>query len=430
MDTPAACVLVWGFYGFVRGMAGEERGRVVWLFVCGLLLGLAYTIRGLAAFVFPVPFLAIGLSQAKEKKQSQTALGCGLGLALLIYLIVWYLPNRDDLAKVNHYYLFGQLMPHDLNQLRQNLTHNFFGDERGFSSYLFRHTPVQFTLLLLGIGSWGLGIRQRKENEETGKQGNGECLKSYTLYPTPCTLFLILWLLCALGAYSVVRYAPPRYYVLFHPALAALSALTLRELRRVVRMVWASRATRALLGGFLAYHLAEAFLHHHSMVSDIVLYGFVAVVTLVLATVRGKTAGDGQSERANRRYVVAAMALWAAVNLGWMADWLMHLSYRQRDADLWLARHFPPGSVLIGDAAPGLCLRNRFVAVPVIPGLCNYERPVERFAPSPRGIVLLDGARNEGWWRRHYPEIVRPERRTHHFERILHFAVSVYAVSE
>jgi len=41
MDTPASCVLVCGFYSWVRGLQAQEaRDRVVWLGGCGLLFGL------------------------------------------------------------------------------------------------------------------------------------------------------------------------------------------------------------------------------------------------------------------------------------------------------------------------------------------------------------------------------------------------------
>jgi len=47
-------------------------------------------------------------------------------------------------------------------------------------------------------------------------------------------------------------------------------------------------------------------------------------------------------------------------------DWLLHLTYRQRDADRWLAANLPANSVLIGAVTPGLTLNNRFVCVNVI----------------------------------------------------------------
>jgi hypothetical protein len=111
-----------------------------------------------------------------------------------------------------------------------------------------------------------------------------------------------------------------------------------------------------------------------------------------------------------------------------MGGWLLHLTYRQKQADRWLAAHLPPDSVLLGDIAPCLCLNNRFKAIHVQVDLCNDHQPVERFAPAPRYILILDGNWKERWWMKHYPDLVAPERRVHLFPRLLRFSVGVYAV--
>ena len=118
------------------------------------------------------------------------------------------------------------------------------------------------------------------------------------------------------------------------------------------------------------------------------------------------------------------------------AIWTVHLTFTpEQDAfrlrlRQWLAENLPPGSVLIGDVAPGLCLDNRFQAVSVIPGLCNDQAPVERFAPAPRYIVILDGTWKERWWLQRYPQYVTQEHRIHLFPRLLHWPVGVYTLEQ
>lgn len=168
---------------------------------------------------------------------------------------------------------------------------------------------------------------------------------------------------------SLVDYAPSRYYVLFYPAVDLLAALVL-----------ARRVSRA------------------------------QVRPVPLA--------------------VSLLCCWALVNCAWLVDWSEHLTYRQHDASLWLGSHLPPGSVLLGDVAPGLCLDNSFVAVNVIPGLCNFRRPVERFAPTPRFVAILDGEWKESWWVKRYPRLVVQERRLHYFPHMLRrfLGVGIYPV--
>lgn len=184
-----------------------------------------------------------------------------------------------------------------------------------------------------------------------------------------CVTFLHVWLGLPLVLLAMASYAPSRYYVLFYPALAALAAL-----------------------------------------------GWERVACAGAAGTRPLRAGR------------ILLGTWAVINTLWIADWLGHLRYTQRDADRWLATVLPAGSVVLGDAAPGLCMNNRLHAVPVLPGLCNDTAPVERFAP--RALVILNGAKNVAWWRERYPEILTPANRIRLFPSLVRFEVAVYRVPE
>ena len=495
MDTPAClplCAAFWLWVRAGRGGRGEEgeRGRreekrLVYLlafFLCGLCLGLAYCVRGLTAIVVLVPLVLLGAPLWQEFRNSRQttdserlsdvdasapspplplfpllALLAGLALVLLAYALLWYLPNKSEMARVNAYYLNHQLRPDSLRHLWQNAQHAFFGDERGIAPYLFRHTPVTFALALLCLAG--------------GQEKRGTLPVPCYLFPVPFSSlsslsYLRLWLLLMWGFLAVINYAPDRYYILFYPALCGLAAFALCNLsalwERVGRVWW----KRAALGGFGAYHLGEAIGHHGSVASDVCLFAFVGLVAVTLALPPGNVSqwrerakgkhsgvavsgvdlevsvvpsaqsqeptGRGQSD-IMRLLPALLLTLWALVTMGWLGDWLLHIRYTQRDADRWLAAHLSADSVLIGDCAPGLCLNNRFPVVPVIAGLCNDDKPVERFAPHPRYIVILDdgGAGEkykEPWWRTHYPALVAPARRIYYAPRMVRFPVGVYAV--
>ena len=427
MDTPAAFVLVCGFWLWVRSGEGEggRRGRL-WLGLCGLTLGACYGVRGLGALVYPVPLLLVGWESWKARRWGQPGtksvpgqggfvgllcLAGGLAVALGMYGLFWYLPNRAELTRVNHFYLFYQLIPASLGNVRFDITQALFGDERGYSSYLFRHAPVQFVLALLGLTTWAI---------RHGKVGLRDTTRSNALY-------LGLWLVIALSVFTIVRYSPPRYYIVFYPALTGIAALALQHVGALARTVWGHRTARTLLGGFLTYHLGEAVLHHKSGATEFVLYSAIAVVVFALLLAPASRR-RGRSVSQKRRQSAVVFAVWAVINALWLGDWLTHLRYGQRDADRWLAENLPPRSVLIGDAAPGLCINNRFVAVNVIGGLCNDILPLEQFASRRRYVVILDGPRNTGDWRRLYPDIIRPGRVKHTFPHLINFAVTVYEV--
>ncbi len=79
------------------------------------------------------------------------------------------------------------------------------------------------------------------------------------------------------------------------------------------------------------------------------------------------------------------------------------------DAGRTLARLLPPGSVVIGEFAPALCLDTKFRSAPVQPGLSNDDRPVEKLNAA--AVVVTRTAFWKHWWQSRYPAIVQPSHR-------------------
>ena len=429
MDTPAAFTMVCVFYVWVRSaerkVPEEEPDnagvlRIGWLFLCGAVLALAYATRGLAAFLFPVPFLVVFLYKRPGNRWAVewTWIGAGLALGLLIYGILWLGPHGAEIARLNRYYLHHQLIPETFRHLRENIQHAFFGNNRGFSPYLFRHSPVQFALALLGIGYGILTIAVPPgENVDTKPHSRA------------ASGFLMLWLVFAWSAFAIINYSPSRYYVLFYPALAGLAALMLVEIETAMRVVWSSRIARATVGSLLAYHTAEIVFRDGRSGAGWVVSGIslMVAVTLAVGPVRAGFVFPGVLTK-RRHATVGLLCMWALINVFWLGDWAMHLSYRQFELDRWLAGHLAIGTILIGDAAPGLCLDNHFEVVNVIPGLCNDDRPLEQFSSRPRTIAILDDEVKESWWIQHYPHEVASERRAGPRMRIVRWPVGIYPV--
>ena len=471
MDTPACLPLCAAWWLWVigqekgegqqgrRGRGGEreegetrsqeETGSAGWrsllspslplpLFLCGMCLGLAYCVRGLTAIVVAVPvvLLAAPVWQQWRHREQETgrqetgtaetnglspllALLAGLILVLLAYAVLWYIPNKTEMAHVNRFYLHEQLLPRSMAQLGRNFWSAISHRHRGVLPFLLKHSPV--LLLLNGYWLWmqGTAYSQAARRKKTfgaaishdagvdagqGQTGSSQANKSdlrsglqeasdlpRTNPERQCAYYLAGWLFVFLVFVSVVDYAPSRYYVMFYPALAGLAAVTLNDALDV-----RSRRARCLL----------------------------------------------------RQSLIPLALVWVGLNSYWYADWLGHITYRQRDADAWLAAHLPANSVLLGAVAPGLCLNNRFECVVMIENLCNDHAPVERFAPAPRYIVILDTDSDverslrrpsqrlwanrwkEKWWVKRYPAIVQHDKRLYAFPHLIrrYFTVGVYAV--
>ena len=430
MDTPAALVLTAAFYCWVRAQPPhrpelEKASKIatrVWLFGCGAALGLAFATRGLCAFAIPAPLLILCRVKRGDRLAFYRLLAFifGLAVVLALFLLLWTLPHRTELARTNAFYLRQQLLPHDFGRFIRIITRSFFGDTRGIAPALLRHTPVLSALALAGLW-WRVAARRA-----------GKPLSENSLY-------LGGWLLSGLLVFAVVGYSPSRYFILFFPALAAVAALTALRSAEVAPFIYIPNRTRAIFGSFFAYHLFLFVCPLGGLPGTV----FVAALTLCAALLLW-FGGNRQQEAGNRKIRPFAdglrklirnralsrslILLWALVNGLWIGDWLGHLAYGRRDTERWLTAHMPPDAVLIGDAAPGLSVNTGFVSVPVIPGLCNDDRPLERFAGKPRAIIILDGNRRETWWDRRYPALVAPERRILSLPDAVGFPVGVYLV--
>jgi 4-amino-4-deoxy-L-arabinose transferase-like glycosyltransferase len=357
MDTPGALVLVaaWACWEYSRG--DNRIQQITGLFFCGFILGLEYGVRGLGALVWPAPFLALAVGIRRDEwkswVRSAIPIAVGMALALLVYGFVWWRPYHKELARVDKYYVGYQLLPHSLRQLGFNFDSAWFYWENGLLGYLVKHTPVMIVAIV--------GCCYLRRTSRTGGKHHWH----------PTTVFLTWWILSLLSFFSLVNYAPSRYYVLMYPALFALAAVSIDD---VAKTLLTPKNT-----------------------------------TLFLAT---------------------AASVWVLTNVYWYQDWLRHITYRQWRADAWLGVHLPAEAVVFGDIANGLCMNNRLLPVSVMNGLCNYNDPLSRYRSHPEYVLILDGRWKERWWVQHYPTVVTQNNRIHAFNHVLRrsFVLGLYKV--
>ena len=102
----------------------------------------------------------------------------------------------------------------------------------------------------------------------------------------------------------------------------------------------------------------------------------------------------------------SAFAITSAL---WLGTAWQGRTYTERDTATALAKQLPPGSVVIGDVAPALCLGTGLDAAPVQPGLSNTVRPVETLGADYAAIMRAPVYTH--WWTARYPQLVQPARR-------------------
>jgi len=434
MDTPAAMFAVMAFYAFVRSMTGERRlisqkQRWLWLMACGALIASTVTVRTVGIYLVPVPFIALGLQIFRHEEESSSrrlerqlilkdilVLVLGILVVFGLYFLLWYRPHYAELASLSSYYKRRQA-PTSLGNLALNVYHGILGDKRALTEYLIRHSPVLFTLALLGLVS-----------------------RPKTSTPS-IQMYLVAWLVLGWGLLVTTSYSPSRYYVTTYPAMAALAAVTVWQLpeiwMRLHQVNIKARLLRGALTWFLVYHAGLLFLNHFGIRSrswaPVLIYGLPSafvILDLCFSILDWVAVRLRSRIRYPRTATAAGFALWLIFNGYWLGGWLLGLDYTQYQMSQWLARNLPAGSVLIGDVAPGVCLDNGFIVVYVEPKLWNDVRPVEsmgaRYPNAPRYIVM-DDRWKESFWMVHYPELVTPERRIK-LAQVINWQVGVYPV--
>ena len=132
--------------------------------------------------------------------------------------------------------------------------------------------------------------------------------------------------------------------------------------------------------------------------------------------------------RLGRPWQLASVALFLTTCGIWYGLAWTGRTYDRRDTAQRLTHLLPPGSILVGNDAPALCLDTAFAAAPVQPGLSNDDHPVERLHAN---FVLVTRAPSwQEWWHSHYPNIVQPSHRVTTISQggFRHYVVDIYAV--
>lgn len=429
MDPPAALGAIAGFACFVHGLLvwpkSASRGALAFA-ACGLLIGLTVLNRTICIFLLPTPFIALWAGRLPLR--APLAVATGLAVGVIAWGILWWAPNRTEIGRVSLYYRLHQVQPPTAAILWRNLRSGASG-RRGMGPYLVLHTPIVFALSLTAMGA--ALLRRRNPARPTDAASPAQTC--------PATAYLAAWLLVGWAALSVSNYSPSRYYVSVYPALMSLAALALGQLPTVIARLGAAeptaRAVRAVIAWFVAYHVIQvgatwAGIPDASPTRSILLTAsYIAAAIIAWWRLPIGEPSSRHVAHLARAFMVAIPALWLAVNAYWLYDWVRTMRYTQHSFSRELARTLPRDSVLIGDVAPGLCMDNGFAAITVIPGLCNDDRPVERYAGRPRYIAILDGRWKERYWIETYPALIHDSRRIA-LRRILRWDVGVYRVDD
>lgn len=171
-----------------------DRG-VAWAIGCGVCAAIAFVWKSLALLWLPVPLLAL-LLLARPWTRWRLAAGylAGVGAILALYGLLWYLPNRTELAAYNQFYANDRL-PGSFGEAITVL----LGNVR--SKYVWAQTPVLLIAALLSALRSLITIRRSLQ---------------------PVVALALAWTICG-AVLLIMPYSPPRYYTLLLPGVVILA---------------------------------------------------------------------------------------------------------------------------------------------------------------------------------------------------------------
>jgi 4-amino-4-deoxy-L-arabinose transferase-like glycosyltransferase len=200
LETPTVCLLVIALY-----LSTFPKGQ--WL--TGIFLALAVIYKPLAILCIPAFFV-----DCRENPRHVAIRLASLLTGLLTYFVTWQLPHRANLSRLNRYYLLHQYLPHTVGGLGHNLVRSLWsGSSDGILPYLLHFAPP--LLLAVVVAAF---------------QGTTRNDKRLTVY--------WCWLMLPAATLCLISYEPSRYFLLFWPALAAISAVALTQASSIFRQVY------------------------------------------------------------------------------------------------------------------------------------------------------------------------------------------------
>jgi 4-amino-4-deoxy-L-arabinose transferase-like glycosyltransferase len=201
LEMPALFWLTIGYLMLaVAHRVSCARRRFAALLLAGLFAGIAIAWKG-TFLLGALPLLACAVW--RHRAMAIAAAG-GAAASLAAYCAVFYLPHREDIARISDYYIEHQYLPHSMAGVVHDVARGVAtGDADGVMPYLFRFAPA---LLLFALCALLPKVRAKDD------------------------LWLWLWAGVPIVVLLFSNYTPSRYFMIFWPALAALAGCAIVRL--------------------------------------------------------------------------------------------------------------------------------------------------------------------------------------------------------
>jgi len=336
-------------------------------FLSGFVAAAAFAVKTTFLIFLPAPIIAVVLINQRDIRSTIKNVWpyiCGACAFLVIYYIAWLGVHGAEVARMNNFYRTMQSQPRSFSQLLWMIRRAVIGYHFGFLQRMETRSTVFLNLALLG-SLWSIShfvkIRQVKKNEIVGDTHRK-------------LLMHIVCLAAGMLFIAVSRYAPSRYFLVFHVSAAAIGGVALSRISDLIDAIKTHRwlQVAVLVAVFLfGYHLLLPAYNIPALRNYSELLGCFTALTVTYSAFRLRNA-------LSRMLTPAVITgVFILTSLGQYTAWFVTRQHETQKASAWLLQNVGENAVVAGDWAPNLGFGTKLRLPPVFKGLANDEHPVQ-----------------------------------------------------
>ena len=336
-------------------------------FLSGFIAAAAFAVKTTFLIFLPAPVIALIIINKRDLRAiASSSWPYLLGAAAFfgLYYGTWLGVHGAEVARMNNFYRTMQSQPRSFNQLLWMMRRAVIGYHFGFLQRMETRSTLFLNLALVG-SIWSLFkvIPIGKSKSELVIEGIHKRLLMHIVCLAAGILFIF-----------VSRYAPSRYFLVFHVSAAVVGGVLLSRFTDVVKAiretVWLQRAMFVLVFLF-GYHLLLPLYNIPELKKYSELLGVLTAMSVTVIAIRFRS---GLSKQLTPAFITAVFIL---TSLGQYTAWFVTRRHETLQASQWLTAQVGPNAIVAGDWAPNLGFGTRLHLPPVFKGLANDDHPIQ-----------------------------------------------------
>ena len=335
-------------------------------FLSGFIAAAAFAVKTTFLIFLPAPVIALILINKRDLRAiASSTLPYLLGAAAFfgLYYGTWLGVHGAEVARMNNFYRTMQSQPRSFNQLLWMIRRAVIGYHFGFLQRMETRSTVFLNLALVG-SIWSLFkvMPIGKSKSDTDIEGIHKRLLMHIVCLAAGILFIF-----------VSRYAPSRYFLVFHVSAAVVGGVLLSRFSDVVKaireIVWLQRAMFVLVFLF-GYHVLLPLYNIPELKKYSELLGVLTALSVTVIAFRFRS---GLS-KVTPAFITA---VFLATSVGQYTAWFLTRRHETLQASQWLTAQVGPNAIVAGDWAPNLGFGSKLHLPPVFKGLANDDDPIQ-----------------------------------------------------